>query len=180
MSYDRHHRSTSNNSVSVNGSPSPLFPSPRVVLWTLLLCLSISCSAGCAGRGTSIGTSTPARGALEITTKTLPAGSELASYAATLNASGGIPPYKWTALDGQMPAGLVLDSDSGFISGNPTGAGSFSFVATLRDAANSSISDRFSISISQGAAPAISTVVPSSGPTRETLIKLSAFHSRSS
>ncbi len=42
------------------------------------------------------------------------------SYTATLNAVGGTPPYSWTVI-GSLPDGLSLDSNSGTISGVPTG-----------------------------------------------------------
>jgi large repetitive protein len=52
-------------------------------------------------------------------------------FRATLTASGGQPPYAWTASG--LPAGLSIGSD-GTISGVPSRAGSYSVTATVTDA----------------------------------------------
>jgi large repetitive protein len=54
-------------------------------------------------------------------------------YSATLNASGGTPPYAWTLASGQLPAGLMLNPASGQISGTPSAAGTFSFGIKVSD-----------------------------------------------
>jgi subtilisin family serine protease len=57
-----------------------------------------------------------------------------------LSATGGTPPYTWTATG--LPPGLSVNG-SGLISGTPTTAGSYSVTATAKDAANSSGSASF-------------------------------------
>lgn len=49
-----------------------------------------------------------------------------------LGASGGVPPYKWSIATGALPPGLAL-STGGSTTGNPTTAGSFSFVVRVDD-----------------------------------------------
>ena len=62
-------------------------------------------------------------GGLSITTTSLPTGTATESYAATLNASGGKPPYTWSIYSGALPAGLSLAND-GAITGTPTASSS--------------------------------------------------------
>lgn len=47
---------------------------------------------------------------LVITTAQLPAPVRLFPYAATLGAAGGLEPYSWAIVEGQLPQGLALDS----------------------------------------------------------------------
>lgn len=56
--------------------------------------------------------------ALAITTNSLPTGNTATPYSASLQASGGIPPYAWALTSGQLPAGLTL-APNGTISGTP-------------------------------------------------------------
>jgi YVTN family beta-propeller protein len=57
---------------------------------------------------------------LTITTTTVPPGHLGVSYATTLQADGGNPPYKWSIVSGGLPSGLRLHSKAGVISGRPT------------------------------------------------------------
>ena len=73
-----------------------------------------------------------------ITTTSLPSGSVYSksnkvTYSATLAASGGNPPYKWSLISGSaLPPGLKLSS-KGVISGRATTAGSFGFTVKVVD-----------------------------------------------
>ncbi|MGA7313783.1 MAG: RHS repeat-associated core domain-containing protein [Silvibacterium sp.] len=64
----------------------------------------------------------PPSSELQITTSSLPNGTVSQGYTATLNATGGTPPYTWS-LTGTLPAGLSLSASSGAITGTPTTAG---------------------------------------------------------
>jgi surface antigen len=77
--------------------------------------------------------------ALSVSTNSLPAGtvyskSNKATYSATLTASGGNPPYRWSLASGSapLPPGLKL-STAGVISGKATTTGSYSFSVQVVD-----------------------------------------------
>jgi hypothetical protein len=72
---------------------------------------------------------------LEIVTSSLPAGTAGAAYKASLTATGGVAPYTWSIVTGQVPAGLSLSTVSGEILGTPTTAGSYTVSVKVTDAA---------------------------------------------
>jgi hypothetical protein len=74
-------------------------------------------------------------------------------YSQTLTATGGIPPYTWTA--NGLPTGLTIDANSGVISGVPVASGPFSFAVTVTDSTLAQYSDRFSISVTLPNTPPI-------------------------
>jgi hypothetical protein len=57
--------------------------------------------------------------AVVINTNTLPDGEVSLPYSQILDASGGIPPYKWSFASGKLPSGLTLNAATGLISGTP-------------------------------------------------------------
>jgi hypothetical protein len=71
---------------------------------------------------------------LSITTASLLRGTVGGSYHATLAATGGTPPYRWSLSQGALAPGLRLSADSGAITGTPSRAGTFAFVAQVSDA----------------------------------------------
>ena len=73
--------------------------------------------------------------ALGISGRELPTARFQTAYEAGLTAFGGTPPYTWTQLDGLLPVGLSFQSD-GVIFGTPLEAGTFTFKASVTDAAN--------------------------------------------
>jgi len=68
---------------------------------------------------------------------TLPNAQVAVNYSADLgklsSLKGGVPPYQFKLSSGSLPTGLSL-SASGIVSGTPSGAGSFSFGFTVKDA----------------------------------------------
>jgi hypothetical protein len=64
-------------------------------------------------------------------TSPLPAATVAAAYSYTLQATGGSPPYVWQLVS-SLPAGLVLSTNTGTISGSPTTAGVFGFSVRAR------------------------------------------------
>lgn len=56
---------------------------------------------------------------IAITTAALPFGRIGQSYSATLSASGGTAPYRWSLTSGALPEGLSLGSSTGALSGTP-------------------------------------------------------------
>jgi 6-phosphogluconolactonase (cycloisomerase 2 family) len=70
---------------------------------------------------------------LTIKTTSLPPGRVRTQYSATLQASGGTPPYGWTIISGALPDGLRLDPHTGMISGTPTEPGIDTFTVQVVD-----------------------------------------------
>ena len=90
-------------------------------------------AAGDSATSPAINFTVNAPPALTITTPSLPAGVMGTAYSQTLQATGGVAPYKWS-YTGSLPAGLSLSS-AGVISGTPTGTftGTSNFAATVTD-----------------------------------------------
>ncbi len=84
---------------------------------------------------------------LAITSTLLPSGQLQVVYSASLQAVSGTPPYTWSILSGQLPAGLFLSSTTGIISGIPTAAGSFTVAFQVMDSAGGAASAAFSLNI---------------------------------
>jgi len=65
-----------------------------------------------------------------------------------MSASGGAPPYTWSATG--LPSGLSINSSSGLISGTPTTANTYSVTVTATDTASHSGSTSFTWTINSG------------------------------
>jgi len=70
-----------------------------------------------------------------VTTTSLPGATGGISYNATLQETGGVPPFTWTISAGNLPPGLGLTSD-GAISGKPTAGGESQFTVQVGDSGN--------------------------------------------
>ena len=81
-----------------------------------------------------------------ITTTALTDATLGSSYSDTLIASGTAP-FGWGVTDGSLPDGLSLDDITGVISGTPTRAGIFNFIAMVENVAGS---DTKALSITVG------------------------------
>jgi Putative Ig domain len=55
------------------------------------------------------------------------------AYSAGLQAVGGVPPYSWTVVSGQLPNGITLVATTGQLTGIPTPNGQFNFTAQVTD-----------------------------------------------
>ena len=88
-----------------------------------------------------------------ITTTSLPAATAGTSYSQTLAASGGTPPYTWSASG--LPAGLQLNSTTGAITGVPAAGGPASVTFTLTDAKGQTATATLALTVN---VPAIPTV----------------------
>jgi Putative Ig domain len=87
---------------------------------------------------------------LAVTTTTLPGGIPNQVYApATLQASGGVPPFTWTVISGNLPAGLFLAS-TGVISGTPTAIGTANFTVQVTDSEAAPMTATANLSITVG------------------------------
>jgi hypothetical protein len=82
-------------------------------------------------------TVTIAPAAITINSTTLPNGTVGTAYSAALGATGGVPPFTWSATG--LPAGLTI-SAGGNISGTPAVPGIFAFTVTVKDSVGTTAS----------------------------------------
>ncbi len=111
-------------------------------------------------------------GPLSITTTGLPSGTVGAAYTGSVQASGGITPYSYTATG--LPANLSINSSTGQITGTPQSSGSNTVNVTVTDSSTptpGTVRATFTLVISQ-AAPA--SITATSG-TPQTAATASAF-----
>jgi hypothetical protein len=85
--------------------------------------------------------------ALAITTISFADGTKDSAYMDLVQAVGGNGTYAWSVVSGSLPGGLTLNSNTGFISGTPTTAGSNTFTVQVTDADSSVATRQFSVSI---------------------------------
>jgi hypothetical protein len=84
---------------------------------------------------------------LRISSYPPPSGTVGESYSYKLAATGGAPPYTFTAV-GALPDGLSL-SIAGIISGSPADSGDFSFTVNVKDSQSQESSRSFFLTITQ-------------------------------
>lgn len=69
-------------------------------------------------------------------------------YSAQIPETGGVGPFLWSVVAGALPTGLLLDPNSGTISGNPTTAGVFVFTVRITSQADQSYNQKqFSMTV---------------------------------
>ena len=68
-------------------------------------------------------------------------------FSATLGASGGTSPYRWSLSSGALPPGLTINALSGIISGQPTTAGNYGFTVRATDSSVPALITTASLSI---------------------------------
>ena len=91
---------------------------------------------------------------LTITSATqLPDANLGAPYSYHMAASGGVPPYTWSA--NGLPAGLSLDAGSGLISGVINAAGALSFTIRVIDSTQASALNLFHLNVSLPVLPSV-------------------------
>lgn len=91
---------------------------------------------------------------LVISTPTLSNATPNSSYSQTLVAMGGISPLTWSKTSGNLPAGLMLNSMTGVISGMATSTGTSTFTIQVSDSTlptPQTDSKSLSITVAQGA-----------------------------
>ena len=94
---------------------------------------------------------------LIITTSSLSGGTVGSAYSATLNATGGTPPYTWSAAG--LPAGISASS-SGILSGTPTSPGAFTVSVTVKDSAGVSVTASLGLTILSSPLQITTTGIP--------------------
>ena len=98
--------------------------------------------------------------AIVVNPATLPGGTTGTAYSQTITSTGGSGTYTYVISAGALPAGLVLNTSSGVISGTPTTAASSSFTVRATDGNGASGTRAYTVTIA--AAPIV--VNPSSLP----------------
>ena len=84
-------------------------------------------------------------GGLTITTTSLAPGGTGQNYMQTVAATGGTPPYSFSATG--LPGGLSISSNSGMITGIPTANGSYTVGVTVMDSAGAQVSQSYPVTI---------------------------------
>ena len=69
------------------------------------------------------------------------------AYSETLIATGGSSPYHWSVSGGSLPLDLILNPNTGVISGTPTEPGTFSFTVLVTDSSGSTANKAFDLTI---------------------------------
>jgi hypothetical protein len=115
------------NSLTGVITGTPTGPGSGSVTFQITDATNVSASSG----SITITVNPPA--ALAVTTSSLPGTALGVAYSQTLQATGGVQPYKWAITSGSLPAGLTLSS-AGVISGTPSGSiGTSNFTVTVTD-----------------------------------------------
>ncbi|MEE8159665.1 MAG: putative Ig domain-containing protein, partial [Dehalococcoidia bacterium] len=97
------------------------------------------------------GAITPAT--LEVTTTSVPNGTDDVGYDVTLEATGGTLSYTWAITSGLLPTGLILNTSTGEISGTPNTMGTSNFTVKVTDSSDPAQSDSQALSIIIDEAP---------------------------
>ena len=71
-------------------------------------------------------------GELTVVTTGLPDGMNYEAYSVALEATGGVPPFGWNLIDGELPEGLTLGSDGGLF-GTTKEAGTWELTFMVTD-----------------------------------------------
>jgi hypothetical protein len=154
------------NNIAIGGATASSYTTPVTTSSDnrAQFAVTISNAAGSANSTAATLTINPTAGPLQITLASLPTGTVGTSYAATFTAAGGVAPYTWTLLGGQLPTGLALQA-TGNISGTPTVAGAFTFSPQVQDSAGRTASTTLSINIAAPSAPTVAITAPAPGST---------------
>ena len=99
-------------------------------------------------------------GNITISTTTLPPAVQGSSYAAAVEASGGVPPYAWTLQSGALPAGIGLDGATGTFSGTATESGDFPVTIRVTDAASETADVQLALHVESSGPPALAVTPP--------------------
>ena len=131
-------------------SSTGAFVAPKVTTTTSVVITATS-TTNPGLHGTAMVSVVPAL-ALAIVDSTLPAAETNSPYVATLSATGGVPPYRWSLIGGTLPSGIQLQTSSGALTGMPVLAGSYSFTTSVNDASGRSASLSFKLTVGSGSA----------------------------
>jgi hypothetical protein len=88
-----------------------------------------------------------------ITTTSLPDGEVAQNYAQTIQLTGGSGGFVFTVQTGNLPQGLLLDANTGEITGKPTTAGAETFTIHVIDAASVTATQQYTLNIQPARTP---------------------------
>lgn len=99
---------------------------------------------------------------LTITTSSLPSGTVGVAYSASLQASGGTPPYTWSVSQGSLPSWATLNANTGAITGTPNAAGTTALTFSVTDSNNViTQTSSLNLTIAPAAPPPLAITTPS-------------------
>lgn len=101
---------------------------------------------------------------ISVNPATLPNGQIGTAYSQAVTGSGGTAPYTYTVSSGSLPNGLLINSGTGLISGNPTTVGTFNFTITATDNNGCPGSRPYQIIIAAAGCPVV-TLAPQTFPS---------------
>ncbi|UBB18380.1 IPTL-CTERM sorting domain-containing protein [Comamonas odontotermitis] len=132
------------SSVSATGASSP------ITVTGLTNGTTYDCTATVTNQGDITGPASAVVSVTPISEPVITVPSTLAGrinqlYSVTLQATGGVAPYNWSASG--LPANLTIDPVSGIISGTPTAAGTSQVTVTVADDASQVKNTSFAIVI---------------------------------
>jgi hypothetical protein len=120
--------------LMLNSTTGQLYGTPTTggILYNFTVTASDSCVLGSQNVTKSYSLSVKCHPLQIVSPQTLPEATLGIFYSFQLQVSGGFQPFQWTLVSGQLPPGLTLTS-TGFISGTPTQAGTFTFSLRVKD-----------------------------------------------
>jgi hypothetical protein len=89
----------------------------------------------------------PVDSGLRFISTVLPAARVGHPYNARISVTGGDPPYAWHIVNGDLPPGLALSTNTGSIIGTPTCHGAYTFIVHTFDVAQHSIARQFTLRV---------------------------------
>jgi hypothetical protein len=96
----------------------------------------------------SLTVTAPTSASLAIASSGLPSADASVPYTASLSASGGVTPYRWSLVTGALPSGIQMQTSSGFITGMTTRTGSYPISIKVTDASGHNATAAFSLTVS--------------------------------
>lgn len=110
---------------------------------------------------------------LSLSPTSLPAGHIETPYSASVQASGGTPPYTYSLTQGELPNGVTLGV-TGALSGTPLQIGSFLIQIGARDSAGASGSANYQIQINGDTITVTPSTLPDAYPGQTYFVQLTA------
>lgn len=98
-----------------------------------------------------------------VSPPSLPAGTVGTPYLPIVTGTGGTAPYTYSIVSGALPSGLVINPNTGGISGSPTQAGTFTFTVQVTDALGNLGLGVFTVVIAAAAGPVSVEPIPTVG-----------------